>query len=525
MGRLSVFDNMYRSEFGRIRTPRFKGHVKLTLHNCRTGKNEVAEGENIVTNAFADILASNYLGGVDTSKIFGTDGVWKKWFGGVLLFEQFHPNSGGTINPADYYPQADSDNHLVAHAGQNPIDAEHDDDIKRGNPVPLVYIESENSMKMVWEWGSVRGNGNIRSLSLCHSDLGDVGLGSDTYAFQHFDPFDNLASSALPQVATSLLAADNLFAQYDDYNGLYFEIGDGTGAGNEGFYAEHTRFQTKKLTVYIKRLPYSKAGLFETMKVRTSFIRKFTVELSDFNLYLQPCYHFDYANKRLYIFSNATSINSSHSTICNYAVIDCINETVLSEGTLESDTANLAPIPMQPNGTGFVYGDQPRNYNIIFDGTNVWLPTTSGASWTESTGYTNTNGFKKIKLSDSTNYTDVEYNETQERQGAMMKSGGLIVTSGRVINGTTGFACADSYPVINGGLDNGYTTYSFHEPYKPVTLATRVGATQRGSGNNPRFILANKCLLTTKFNLNSMVEKNASKSMTVEYTLTEVSGS
>ena len=104
-----------------------------------------------------------------------------------------------------------------------------------------------------------------------------------------------------------------------------------------------------------------------------------------------------------------------------------------------------------------------------------------------------------------------------------MKAGGLMVMSGRVVNGNTGFTCVDNYPV-NNDTNLGYTVTSFHEPYKPVTLATRVGASS-GSANNPRFILANKCLLTTKFNLNSMVEKNASKSMTVEYTLTELSGS
>ena len=103
-----------------------------------------------------------------------------------------------------------------------------------------------------------------------------------------------------------------------------------------------------------------------------------------------------------------------------------------------------------------------------------------------------------------------------------MKAGGIFVMSGRVVNGNTGFTCVDTYPVVNG--NNGYTVTSFHEPYKPVTLATRVGAGS-GSGNNTRFILANKCLLTTKYNLDSVIEKNASKSMTVEYTLTEVSGS
>lgn len=507
-----VSDRMKCQNIGGLKIPEFKGKVKITLHDDKTGKDRIIAGENIITNAVKDILANNYIGAIDTKALLP---LCEKFFGGILVFEQAH-----TLNADNYFVPADSDNHLWAHAGdQAPASAVvAQEDLQRGSPVRTT--RTENSITHTWEWGHSQGNSGdryIRALALCHKDVGNAGLGNTSTAFKNLDPFLNVASNSLSQVTTNLTANDNLFAQYDDNHGLYFTIGE---PGD--FAAENTRFATTYLTVYVKRLPYYKTGLFETDIVRTDNPRVFTVQLS-WTMYLQPCYHFDYANKKLYVFSNATSINSSSPNKCKYAIIDCVNEAVLSEGELTSDTNNLAPIPMQPNGTGFVYGDQPRNYNIIFDGTNVWLPTTSGASWTESTGYTNTNGFKKIKLSDSTNYTDVEYNETQERQGAMMKSGGLIVTSGRVINGTTGFTCADNYPVINGGLDDGYTTYSFHEPYKPISFATRVGATQQGTALQPRFLLVNKFLLTTLYNIPNadIFHKTATESMSIEYTIEE----
>lgn len=505
-----IKDKTQLNGFNSLSFPKLKGHVKVTLHNVHNGKNEIIEGDNIVTNAVADIFTNNYLGGIDYSKMMP---LWSKWFGGVLCYNQFHSN----LDADKYYPYSESNNSLIAHAGQQGIDVQHDDDMRAGNPTTSAYVETENSIKQVWEWGTTHGNGTIRSLSLTHTDVGDAGLGGTNYKFANLDPFVNLASSALPQVYTSLLAPNNLYAQYDDNHGLYFEIGDGTGEGSEGFYPTHTRFETKKLTVYIKRLPYFKSGLFETLTVRENIIRTFTVELSGFNLYLQPCYHFDYTNKRLWVFSNLSSINTYSTTVCNYAVIDCVNEVVLSEGTITSDTSNLAPIPFQPDSNLWRSADQPRNNDIITDGTYVWLPTTNAQTWTNVV-----TGFKKIRISDSVNGDDIEYIDTQSDLRATMYAGDFRIMSGRVINGDVGYTCVDTYPVIGDGAEGGYTTYSFHEPYKPVTFATRVGATQTGSANNPRFILASKLLHTTKFNLSSTITKTAGQSMTVEYTLQEV---
>ena len=82
-----------------VRFPKLKGHIKLTLHNCRTGKNEVVEGDNIITNAVRDIFAANYLGGIDYSTMLP---LWSKWFGGVICYENAHPLVNGALDPDDY---------------------------------------------------------------------------------------------------------------------------------------------------------------------------------------------------------------------------------------------------------------------------------------------------------------------------------------------------------------------------------------------------------------------------------------
>ena len=326
---------------GAVKFPKLKGHVKITLHNCRTGKNEVVEGENIVTNAVRDILAANYVGAVDYSKIFGNNGLWKKWFGGVLLYEQAH-----TLNPDNYYPQADSVNHLFAHAGQNSVDPAHDDDLTRGNPLSIAFAQTENSVKQVWEWGSVRGNvpdgRYIRALSLTHSDVGDAGLGSNTYAFQNFTPFESVAVSSLSAGNYGLNGGDNIYAQYDDNHGLYYHIGEPAD-----YYDGHTVFSTQKISIYIRRIPFLKAGLFETSHGITNNQTVVTVTTS-VTFYCDPAYYFDEENKRLWLFTNITSTNMTYSAnTIYYSVLDLSdlsNVTEYAHGTIVSDVSKLAPL-------------------------------------------------------------------------------------------------------------------------------------------------------------------------------------
>lgn len=511
-----IKDKTELNGFNSTKIPKLKGHVKITLRNVRNGKKEIVEGDNIVTDAIADIYANNYMGGIDYSKLMP---MWSKWFGGVLCYNQFHSN----LDADKYYPYSESNNSLIAHAGQRGIDVQHDDDMRAGNPTTSAYVETENSIKMVWEWGTTHGNGTIRALSLTHTDVGDAGLGGTNYRFQNLSPFAVINGTQLPAVNSSFNAGDNLLAQYDDNHGIGFEIGDGTGEGSEGWYSGHVRFQTDKITVFVRRLPYAKSGLFETFNARTNEERKFTITDLPFDLFCQPCFYFEPSTKYLWVFSNVTGLSGSYSELVTwdnqnvrYFKIDCENEELVDLGsgvyykTLQSDTADLPPIcyVRRPYSMNFRYA------SICKDGDYVYFPTTSGITWGQfdSGEDMHINGYKKIKISTSTN-DGISLTAEQNHLKPMIKHGDLILTSGMVIND-------EGYPCVNQ-LDTFYGTWGLQETDKPSMLVLPNRSTSTPT-STARYILASKLLHTTKYNLPSAITKTAGQSMTVEYTLQEV---
>ena len=530
-----IIDKSRQFGYAAPKLPKFKGHVKITLHNCRTGKNEVIEGENIVTNAVRDILAANYLGAVDYGKLFGSDGLWKKWFGGVLLYEQAHPTEtvGGVqvLNPDDYYPRGDNVSHVFAHAGQNSVDSLHDDDLTRGNPVSAAFVQTEDTIKQVWEWGSIRGNvpdGRfIRALSLTHSDVGDAGLGSDTYAFQNFNPLESIAVSSLPAGVQGLNGGDNIAAQYDDSHGLYFHIGEPAD-----YYGGHIGFETQKISVYIRKMAFFKAGLYDTQNGKLDYQKTITVTTST-TFFCNPSYYFDYTTKRLWLFTNVTAITnrgrpSSYSTsVISYSVLDLSdldNVTEYAHGTITSDTSNIAMLCASCNDSNDWSNSRRWFYNIMKIGDYFYFPTSNGWSGSPEgagTWYMNCTGYKKINFTNQADQASIPFLTAKDIFTPSIGGGGIIINSGRVVNGNTGYTCLDQYtPAAGGGTVD--TTRCFCQPNKPSSLLTTIGNMPNNTAT--RYIFANKMLNTTLFNLPNPVQKTSSQSMTVEYTIQEVHG-
>ena len=499
--------------FSTPKMPKLKGHVKLILRNHKTGKVEVSEGENIVTNAIADIMALNFLGGVDYSKILGTDGIWKTWFGGVLAFENAHTNLD-----ADKYqmPTSDSNvehcvtgyNPLIAHAGQTSIDEAHDDDSKRGNPSTSEYYPTDNSMKIVWEWGRQKGNGTIRSLSLCHTDVGSYGTGSTSYGFaNNFEPFAviNQVTSFWNELIVQYADVKSVQIMYDDAHALAFYKTD-----------------TDEVTVYIRKLSYLKSGLHQTLETSENLQVSFPIT-TPFNLYAQPYYYFDYVNKYLWLFTNLDSASTYDNDDIRYFVIDCENKALVNLGTtqeplyyktIRSDNPNIAPL-----GMGLT-----EYANILKIGNYFLFPTSTSPQWSGNTTRPEAwiTGYQKINMSDTSDQETIAFNASQQFSQSLMGAGDVFINNGRVINGLTGYSCKQQFNQ-SGAV---YHNLFFSTPDKAISYAQWL---KKDAGyttyiNPSRYILANKMLLTTKYNLSQAVQKDANKSMTVEYTLTEVSG-
>lgn len=572
-----IKDSCKLEPFGEIKHKTIHGHVKLTLHNCRTGKNEIHEGSNTVTYAVRDILASNYLNGINIQPVSGASDynkllpLWSNWYGGVLVYSHAHPTSEGVLDPSNYFPQSEDDNSLTAHAGDvSPDDIA--DNLKRGSPNTDLRVITDNSVKQGWEWGSRQGNGPIASISLTHRDTGNAGLGSNSNVFAGYTPLisiGNLRSSNI-----SFNSIQTIFAQYDDNHGLYFHIGQ-----DSDWYAGHSSFGTTTLTIKIRRLPFNRVGLFETSQVVNDGERSFAITTS-FTMYLQPSYYFDYANKELWIFSNITSSAptpsggisyTAHSIkyaripcpgeynaeteyavgdYCTYqgALYKCTSTTtgawdaedwttsgVITEGEFTSDNDTIVgPTGYQTWQNASSYSNTISrwfNANVVSalfdeDGTPTryfCFPTGTGSVTSgdrSSFGTCAINGSVWLKPDSAVQkFSKVAFASAAQFMQPCMLGGGIVIKNGIVVNGSNSYPCTAQFGTA-AFTQAFYSTYAVANPHNIVSLATPVGCGY-SSSDMTRYIVANKMVNTTLYNLAEATQKTATQSMIIEYTLTE----
>ena len=517
------------------------GHIKLKLYNALSGNLEkIVEGDNIITSAVPDIMKSNLLGMADFSKITGNEGLFKEWFGGVMCYNQQHSN----LNARDYWMPNSHDNPVIAHAGMTPIDTDHDDDMARGQAVGSSFIRTANSIKLVWEWGATHGNGVIRALSLCHSDVGSFGNGVDSYHFRNtFSPWKDIKNSNLIDLKQYPRQKGNAFCQYDENHTLFFYLGsDGWyQAGVDGYIPSYPE-AVNDVTVYIRRLPYTKAGLFDVVDGATEATdeRKFTVTTS-LDMWYNPAYFFDPSNKYLWLFTNFTRADDYHrewsKDTVYYSVIDCETGTEVDTGSIVSDDEDLTFLATSTDGSGRVrmyYGNRVFHENVFVDDGYVYLPMGDGVNPTGEgwSTFQNFTGWKKIKLSDNTDQEALPMCDGETvlaKYYSIVKAGDLHLGFGWIENGGLVYPC-NPYPLTppitsediqaeSSSWDNMY----INENESPVVYVTRRDTSEWDyKPAKPRYILANKLVNTSKYNLSTAVQKSSTNNMTVEYTLTEV---
>lgn len=547
-------DNNKASVMGGLKLPKLKGHVKLTIRNVYTGKEEVVEGDNVITDAVADILRYNLLGSCDGNKILGDEGLWEKWFGGVICYNQDHED----MDPANYFMPNGSDNPVIAHAGQESIDSDHDDDPTRGNPASILYDRTDHSIKLVWSFRQDQGNGIIRALSLCHSDTGSYGNGVDSYDFKNlFNPWEEIQSSDLEAVSQMPRAAGNAFAQYDENHTLFFFIGEDEWYNYDSS-VPYGEDMINEVTVYIRRLPYSKTGLFDLISGTdaASDTRKFTVETS-IGFKYNPAWYFDAENKQLWLFNNFTYTvpnaygadspvpphtaprEWSKNTVW-YSVIDCETGTEIDSGTIVSDDDDLAFLECSADlstGNRMKYNSRVIQQNILVADGYVYLPignSTNPVPPNASSTSQKFRGFKKINLSDQTEQEVIPFCDYESQTPTVMdkyyaaiKQGGLAAGFGWVMNNGMLYPCDKGvFSSTPAGWDVWDNIY-MNEDNSPIVFATRRPANEQDNVNTrrSRYIFASKLLNTSKYEVNPPKQKTMSDTMQIEYTITEESES
>lgn len=164
--KISLSDTLKSAAVGNIPLPKLKGKAIITLTDAKTGKRERFVNENMVTDAVTKLLASNYLGMSNFNSLLGIYNL----MGGCFLFNQTLTESVNTI-----WPPNSSTNNLVARCGQTA--SSDPTDTRRGNPVAPEITDDHITFK--FDWNQESGNGTINAVCLTHPLAGDIGLQPD----------------------------------------------------------------------------------------------------------------------------------------------------------------------------------------------------------------------------------------------------------------------------------------------------------------------------------------------------------
>lgn len=465
-------DSITREAIGGVRFPKLKGHVAIRLHNPTTGKTEIIEGDNMITNAVKDIFASNFCGALDYRKMLP---LYSKMFGGVLLFGDVLDTTSEDAAD-DYFIPTESATPVIAHAGQNVYTSQADDP-KRGNPLDTSMVVNDGVVTLAWEWGSGGGNGVIKSLGLTHADVGDAGTGSTSNAFKAMTP--NINASFGIGASTPIWFIDN--------------AGYGYNFSCSGTNVTITKFPIAYEDVGLVGQAY--AYIAGVQKSKTVSIG---TTINDF-----PYYFFDKSTNKLYLFYNTSSSSSVEVNVLNLSNWNSITN---SHATWSLQTA-VGPLYSWTGGIPI---------NIPFYNGYVYLP--KGVSL--SGGQGRITGYLRVNLNSTADQTLMEAN-CQGPSGVFVpnKTNRILTGKSFVINGNNLYPTAvDTPDVIN--------TYNGSSRLENACVDSGVGLAQavylHKQYSPLYYVSASKFYLGTKFNLDSPVTKTASQSMTVTYTLTEV---
>lgn len=528
-----ITDAFKNVKAGGLKAPNLHGHAVFEVKDKKGRVKVHYEADNVVTNAVRDILAGDQFGAIDPA-LMGP--IWSKWYGGLLLYGNSHDN----LSADDYWIRNSMTNPIRAHAGHdNPDDFEDtmsnpDGADRRGMFDTTGLVKTKNSVTQRWVWTREMGAFGFNAVSLCNESLGNAGPGSVSKVFKNFFPFEILGNARIPTISAGIKAADNVIAQIDENHGLWFEMGE------PGEYANmNSRFETQKLTVYIKRLAYTAAGLTDSDKVDNNYTELFTVNLGS-SIYCQPAYAF--IDGYLWIFSNITGIGGTGDGAdmtfdtgnMHWWKIDVANKTLADSGTWSNSYNNFGPVALEARGwysalapvsvgTRSVFTNIPyvKDYTNSFQ---FYFPVTDGAFSHSACPMFNAVGV--VAYSPQYNTTTLTFNFKEKQQEFMCsmssdKYPSVAVMPGRVQNGNYFYTC-QSDPLWVDDRDvfmTKATSWAFSTPYKAASYVVPIGTFAGWTA--PRYYVANKFLNTTKLNLPSSIYKADDESLTVTYTIEE----
>ena len=129
-----------------------KGKTKIILTNVETGKQEIHEDENLVTNALDKLININVAMNFALNSYVLP--IAEKALGGIMLFDEELTEDADNI----HFPV---EAHLVGYAGRNV----NTTDIFRGSYNSVESGPIDDGYVSVWDFGTTQANGTIKSVA------------------------------------------------------------------------------------------------------------------------------------------------------------------------------------------------------------------------------------------------------------------------------------------------------------------------------------------------------------------------
>lgn len=230
------------------------GHIRLDIHNTRSGFTERIEQDNLVTDAANEFMWRNALCAFHGDSCKNNISLWGGIFGGVYLFKDTI-NTSGNMLPFGA-------NRVIGYAGGST-----DVQGNRGyyNAAESSFNDSEGVCRTVWDWGTAQANGQIGSVA---RTMDDTGIGY--FGRRRYNSY--LLFSGLPQNATDSDTYRYMPIGIDKANGIIYYYRSSNGKYYKGPYSVALSNNTGIIN---SRIPRDESQLEEICNARgTGYYRE-----------------------------------------------------------------------------------------------------------------------------------------------------------------------------------------------------------------------------------------------------------
>lgn len=214
------------------------GHCKIELTDTKTGKVESQEHDNLVTKALEYFYKQ---GGMTNPTAFNStmrSEALKYLLGGLLCLDT-------AMTEQDTVVRVPSTHGMTANGAVNVVNTGNPTELGSFNELESGW-QQDGSYKMVYDWSTSQGNGNIASVCLTSAYFGMAGIGNKSLTRKN-NAYNNSAYNTVTEKAAQ---QDGAIIAYD---------------ANKVYIMESNFTNKTKVNVYVYKFPVAEIDIRNTM--------------------------------------------------------------------------------------------------------------------------------------------------------------------------------------------------------------------------------------------------------------------